>query len=197
MSDTPRSNSREIVWLIVGAALIAAVLAFSWSGLAKPGAARPAAAGATAEPSEPRESEANGPSRMPTVRLADLEGRAVESTAFAGKVVLYDFWATWCGPCHIESEILQAAYPKLKGLGVEFVSVATGEDRDTVAAFVAKKPVPYPLMLDPDEALSGKLEVMGLPTLVIVDKQGRITFRHTGLIDAGDLERELRAAGAA
>jgi peroxiredoxin len=133
---------------------------------------------------------------MPKVELPTVGGPSSAAPQVEGKVVLYEFWATWCTPCHVQVEILKELYPKVRPRGVEFVGVATGEPADLVRGHLAKHPSPYPVLLDQEEKLGTALEVLGLPTLVIVDRAGRIVWRNTSLTDASTLERELAAAGA-
>jgi peroxiredoxin len=133
---------------------------------------------------------------MPEFELSSLAGDTVPRTAFAGRVVVYDLWATWCAPCHIQSDILREIYPSLRKRGVEVVGIATGEDPQVVRDFAAKRPFPWPVLVDPEETISNRLEVLGLPTLLITDRDGRIAFRQTGIVDSRRLERELTAAGA-
>ena len=134
---------------------------------------------------------------MPEFSLASLGGASIGKADFAGKVVLFDFWATWCGPCHLQAEILEEIYPDAAKRGIEFVAVSSGEDASTVRDFVARKPFPYPVLVDPDEALSGPLEIMALPTLVVMDARGKIAYRHTGVADAEAITAALRAAASA
>ena len=131
---------------------------------------------------------------MPEFELSSLEGSAVAKESLAGRVVLYDFWATWCGPCHLQADLLREAQPKLEAAGAEIVGIATGEEAEVVRDFAAKRPFPWRVLLDPEEKLSNQLEVIGLPTTVITCKSGPISFRQTGIVDAGRLEREVSKA---
>jgi peroxiredoxin len=131
---------------------------------------------------------------MPDFTLSSLEGATVEKGSLAGRVVLYDFWATWCGPCHLQADILREAQPDLQAAGAEIVGIATGEEAEVVRDFAAKRPFPWRVLLDPEEKVSNHLEVIGLPTTVITCKSGPISFRQTGIVDSGRLEREVAKA---
>ncbi|KAB2965345.1 MAG: TlpA family protein disulfide reductase [Thermoanaerobaculia bacterium] len=133
---------------------------------------------------------------LPSFRLAALDGRQLGPEALRGRVVLYDFWATWCGPCHVQAEILHALYPAYAGRGVEFVAVAVGEPEEVVREFVRESPHPYPVLLDPEDRLSAELRILGLPTLIVTDREGRVVFRSTGISDREALATALARAGA-
>jgi peroxiredoxin len=130
----------------------------------------------------------------PDYSLASLAGAETTRAAFAGKVVIYDFWATWCGPCHLQADIFREQYAGLRAKGVEIVGIATGEEPRTVRDFAARNPFPWPILLDPEEKVSGELEVLGLPTLVITCKSGAISFRQTGIVEGKRLDREIDEA---
>ena len=152
--------------------------------------------GSAREPASDAAGAAAG-ATIPDFELASLGGGTVGRDEFAGRVVLYEFWATWCTPCHVQVEILKTLYPRARAAGVEFVAVATGEPEEIVRRWAAEHPLPYPSLLDPDERLSTALEVLGLPTLVVADAAGVIVWRQTSLTDAETLVDVLRRAGAA
>lgn len=127
-------------------------------------------------------------------RLTTLDGRRVGPADFDGKVVLIDFWATWCGPCHIQRQILEPLYRDFKDRGVEFLAVSLGEDRDTVERFVRDHPYSYPVLIDPEDALSVELQIYALPTLMVIDRRGGVAFFEPGLADGETLRRVLQEA---
>jgi len=131
---------------------------------------------------------------MPDFSLVSLGGEKVSKADFTGKVVLMDFWATWCGPCHLQADILKEIYPDAAKRGIEFLAISTAEDAETVRAFVARRPFPYAVLVDPEEVLGIPLEVNALPTLVVMDGKGRVAWRHTGVADAAAIDAALRAA---
>lgn len=133
---------------------------------------------------------------MPEFSLASLGGEQVSKADLLGKVVLFDFWATWCGPCHLQADILKEIYPEAAKRGIEFVAISTGEDAATVREFVARRPFDYAVLVDPEETLGGPMEINALPTLVVMDRQGKISYRHTGVADAPAIDAALRAAAA-
>ena len=133
---------------------------------------------------------------LPDFRLASIAGGELGSTDFAGKVVVYDFWATWCGPCHLQAEVLHDMYPDHRGGDVEFVAISVGEPEEVVREFLAEKPYPYPVLVDPEDSMSTRLRILGLPTLIVADREGRVVFRSTGISDRRTIEKALERAGA-
>jgi len=106
-----------------------------------------------------------------TVSLADYRGQ---------KVVLVDFWATWCGPCKMAMPGLQAMQDEFKGRGLEILSVNQGESAEQAGDFIKKKAYGFHVLLDPDSAIGAKYGVAGIPTLVAVDKEGVVRWIRVG-----------------
>jgi peroxiredoxin len=129
-------------------------------------------------------------------RLPNLDGRHVSPADFRGKVIVADFWATWCAPCFLQAEILHKAAAQYPKKDVQFLAIDVGEDEKTVRAFVTKRPFPYPVLLDEDEKLSGDLGVIAFPTLMVIDRRGEITYLKEGIVPAKQLRELLAQAGA-
>jgi cytochrome c biogenesis protein CcmG, thiol:disulfide interchange protein DsbE len=138
----------------------------------------------------------NAPGAPVDFRLKTVDGRTVGPKDFKGQVVVVDFWATWCGPCHLQAEILQPVYKEYKGRGVQFLAANVGEDLDTVKKFLAQKPFPYPVLLDPDQHVAADLGVVALPTLLVVDKKGKVAWLQSGIADGDTLRQMIKKAGA-
>jgi len=136
-------------------------------------------------------------------RLATLDGnRQVGPRDFGGQVVVVDFWATWCVPCHAQARILKSLFTELgdeagDGAGAQFLAVDLGEDEATVRQFVTENPFPYPVLVDPQDTLSYQLGIVGLPTLMVVDRLGKVVYFEAGVLDRDSLRRILADAGAA
>ncbi|MEJ2086455.1 MAG: TlpA disulfide reductase family protein [Acidobacteriota bacterium] len=131
----------------------------------------------------------------PDFRLNSLQGDSVELGDYAGRVLLLELWATWCGPCRLQADILHELYEEVAGSDIEFLAVSLGESRDVVEQFVADEPFSYPVLLDPEETLGISLEVYALPTVVVIDGNGRVRFSQAGITDAGTLRSVLSEIG--
>lgn len=128
-------------------------------------------------------------------RLPVLGGGESGPPDYAGKVVVIDFWATWCGPCRLQAEFLEAMYEDYSADDVQFLAVNVGEDLSTVRSFVESTPFPYPVLMDEHGALSQRYQVFGLPLVMVIDKRGAITWKNVGVADRETLEKQIARAG--
>jgi peroxiredoxin len=118
----------------------------------------------------------------PAFALPDLEGKTVSSAEFAGKVVVLDFWATWCPPCREEVPHfvrLQSKY-RAQGLQIVGLSVDAGGAKD-VAPFADEYNVNYTMLLANDELVKAFGNITFLPTTFVLDRQGKIVKKFTGI----------------
>ncbi len=106
--------------------------------------------------------------------LATLDGGAGNLRDFRGKVVVLNFWASWCGPCRAEMPDMQIVYSELRDRGLVVVGVNQGEARDTVAAFAREFGLSFPIFLDKDQSISRKYGVRAYPTTFIIGRDGVI-----------------------
>jgi thiol-disulfide isomerase/thioredoxin len=131
---------------------------------------------------------------LPDFRLNDLDGHEVASNAWAGKVLVLNFWATWCPPCLSEIPRFVETQERLRESGVQFIGIAVDQVED-VRAFVAGQPVNYPLLIASPEVLKlsvqlgNRLEV--LPFTVIFDQHGRRVHSQVGELSAEELAAQL------
>lgn len=115
-------------------------------------------------------------------------GRAVSLRDYRGLALLVNLWATWCHPCREETPYLQELYHRYRddGLRILGVSVDRRADLDAVADFVAEMGVEYDIVLDPDARSQDAFRARGLPTSVLIDRQGAVYFSWTGPVPEGD-----------
>ena len=125
-------------------------------------------------------------------QLTDLDGNPLQLSAFRGKVVLLDFWATWCPPCRAEIPHFKKLYTAQKGNGLQVIGLSMGEDPKTVRSFISQNGVNYPIAIStsPVEAAYGGIR--GIPTTFLIDKEGRIAQKFVGYQDPSVFEREIR-----
>lgn len=129
----------------------------------------------------------------PVWKLQDLNGKTVGSDDFKGKVVILDFWATWCPPCRAEIPgliDLQKAYGK-QGLMVVGVSVDQG-GTDVIKPFVEKFGMNYPVLVADDKVQQAFGGFDAIPVTLVIDRQGRIVKRHLGLTEKDEFEAEIK-----
>jgi len=116
----------------------------------------------------------------PDFTLKTLDGQEIVLSQFRGKVVLLDFWATWCGPCRESTPHLIQLYKTHRESGFELIgmSVDKGDDK-VVRNFVQSMDIPYPIVIAPEEVVR-KYRVTGIPTTFLIDKEGKIREKTAG-----------------
>ena len=127
--------------------------------------------------------------------LQDLRGRTLRSQDLQGKVVVMDFWATWCGPCIRELPDIQALTERLKARpDVAFLSFNVTEEKPDVLAFVNERSIAYPVYLADD--LIGPYDVSAFPTKLVIDMRGQgeamVRFRRDGYTEARSIEARIQ-----
>lgn len=105
--------------------------------------------------------------------LSDLGGRAWTLKELRGKVVLVNFWATWCPPCRKEMPDLDALYRRFKNQGLVILAISD-EDASTVKTFLAERDITYPILLDPGRKVNELFEVEGIPKSFVYDHAGKL-----------------------
>ncbi len=112
--------------------------------------------------------------------LEDMDGKVYRLADLRGRVVIVNFWATWCPPCREEMPSMQRVWEQVEGEGILILAINVGEDEDTIFQFTANYPVEFPLLLDRDSSVTEAWPVIGLPTSFVIDPQGRLAFRAIG-----------------
>jgi thiol-disulfide isomerase/thioredoxin len=111
---------------------------------------------------------------------------------YRGRVVVLNFWATWCGPCRIEEPDLVRLAGSYNAQGVRFLGVNYRDDKAAAQAFEKEFHVTFPSAFDPSGRLAYTYKLVGLPTTFIIDRQGRIVFQFVGRLDGPVLESALQ-----
>jgi thiol-disulfide isomerase/thioredoxin len=135
------------------------------------------------------------PAPAPAWSLKDPDGNTVNSDQFKGKVVVLDFWATWCTPCKAEIPGYIELQRKYGADGLVFVGVAVDQDgAGVVKRFVRQFGVNYPVVLVGDSDIQSAYgDVSVIPTTFIIDREGRIRDRKVGKEPTADYERQILA----
>lgn len=126
--------------------------------------------------------------------LVDANGVQASLADYKGKVVLLNFWATWCGPCKIEIPWFIGFNKTYKDRGFAVVGVSLDEDGwKSVKPYVAEKKIDYTVVVGNDALSKSYGDVDSLPTTFIIDRSGRIAFAHVGLVGKDTYEKEIRS----
>ncbi len=116
----------------------------------------------------------------PDFKLIDTQGKAHSLSDYRGKVVLINFWATWCEPCRKEMPSLQRAWEYLRPKGGVVLAINYGDSGPVIDQFLKEAPVNFPVLLSVDDDLLTQWSVKGLPMTFVIDPQGRIAYRIPG-----------------
>ena len=117
----------------------------------------------------------------PSIAIKALDGSTVRIANSKGRILLVDFWATWCAPCKVSFPALDALAASLKDRGVDVLAVSVDAGRKNLDAFLAAQPIKaMRILIDPEMTAADAFKVAALPTSFIIDRQGRIRFTHAG-----------------
>jgi peroxiredoxin len=173
-------SKRELMMAAAGALVGLAIIATVWL-----------VAGRTADPALPPVGETNRPA--PEFALPALGGGTVRLSNYRGKVVLINFWGTWCEPCKEETPALQAMYRELHGQGLEIIGVNLYSQetagQESVREFLSQYDVSYPIALDTSGETARAFQISPIPVSYFVDPDGTIRYVKVGALN----ERDVRA----
>lgn len=184
-STAPGPNSapvrQELVMVVIGALIGIVIVAIVWMVSMR-----------MATPNNPAAAETNRPA--PDFVLARVDGGTLDLRDLRGKVVVVNFWGTWCAPCIEETPAIQAAYEQLQASGVEIVGInlrhqeevgAKGDE--AVRSFVQNFGVTYPVVLDADGEVARLYQISPIPTSYFIDAAGNIRYVYVGTLTTADI----------
>jgi len=116
----------------------------------------------------------------PAFQLASADGPPVELASLRGKVVLINFWASWCGPCRKEMPILEQLNRQYRSKGLALIGINVEPDSQAALQWLRATPVSFPILFDTDSRVSKLYQVAGMPNTVIVDRRGTVRYIHRG-----------------
>jgi peroxiredoxin len=122
------------------------------------------------------------PIPAPAFKLKDMDDDSHDLQEYAGKVILLNFWATWCPPCRREMPSMERLYQELQAEGFVVVAINQFEDPDHVFAFTGQlsEDPTFPILFDRDSRVAESYNVKGLPSTYLIDRQGRVRYRAIG-----------------
>lgn len=126
--------------------------------------------------------------------LKDLSGRQVNLQSLRGKVVLLNFWASWCGPCRIEMPVLERLQKEFKAAGLVVLGI-NDEEPSIALNYLKKNHLTFRSLVDAEQSVSILYQVRAIPTVIIIDREGKIAFQGVGLSHESALRDALNEVG--
>ena len=199
---------------VVTGIVLLVLATFAWAGWANWESRKQAAEKRMAEASQAEVLEAKDAQealsplvgkQAPAFSLEDLAGKKVSLADYKGKAVLINFWATWCGPCKIETPWLVDLRNQYAGQGFEILGITTddidrtdakmlGEEKKEISDFVQKMHMPYPVLIQGDTISKPYGGLDAMPTSFFVDRTGKIVAATMGISSKDDIETNIKKA---
>ena len=126
--------------------------------------------------------------------LTDLNGKSWTLSELRGKVVLVNFWATWCPPCRKEMPDLEALYNRFKDQGLVILAISD-EEAEKVQPFISERKITYPVMLDPERKVNDLFQVEGIPKSFVYNRDGKLVAQSIDMRTQGQFLEMLKQAG--
>ncbi len=133
--------------------------------------------------------------QAPDFTLRQLSGPNLRLAEQRGRVVMVNFWATWCGPCRVELPHLSRLHDKYRGSGFVLLGVNIDEDPTLARALVGKMGLTFPVLLDSEKKVVGAYDLNAMPATVLIDRDGRVRYLHRGYKEGVEAvyEQQVRA----
>lgn len=116
----------------------------------------------------------------PDFTLKSRTGENIKLSELRGQIVMVNFWASWCGPCRIEMPLLEDLYQEYQDYGFELLGINVDENTADAERLLARIPVTFPILLDPQSSVSKAWQVDAMPTTVLIDRDGMVRYLHRG-----------------
>ena len=174
-------------WIAAGAAACAvALLTVPW--MIRGGKTSPAAAAAA-----PAAAASKVEHAKLDLTVKDMNGASVRLADYKGKVILLNFWATWCGPCQAEIPELVDTYAEYKDRGVVILGISIDDTAETLRAYAAQKRMTYPVLLMQDDIDQAYGPIFGVPVTYFIGRDGTISKKHFGPVTKKQVDQEIKA----
>ena len=125
--------------------------------------------------------------------VKDMNGASVRLADYKGKVILLNFWATWCGPCQAEIPELVNTYAEYKDRGVVILGISIDDTAETLRAYAAQKRMQYPVLLMQDDVDQAYGPIFGVPVTFFIGRDGTISKKHFGPVTKEQVDQEIKA----
>jgi thiol-disulfide isomerase/thioredoxin len=186
--------SRKAAWIAMGAVTLALALIWLAPGIDHFDEHSTEVASSEGSPGEPEDAAAVGKPARLEFTLKDMNGVDVKLESFKGKVILLNFWATWCGPCKAEIPLLvelQEKYPD----DLVVLGFSVDDPAEKMKPYAEEYKVNYPLLVGNgrEDVQNAFGPLLGIPVSVIIDRDGIIAKKHTGIATKEQFEQEIKA----